>query len=120
MSSIAMGAITHAPGQSLLGGLAVGGIFAGANAQQNASQNAANAQTAQSQAAISEQQRQFDAVRQLLAPYVNAGTGQNGSLQTQQALLGLLGNDAQQQAINSLSNSARMGSLTPCGRCVLQ
>ena len=98
----------------IVGSNIIGGVLGG-HAQSNASNNATQAQVAQSQAAIAEQRRQFDAYRALLEPYVKAGTGANGSLQGQQALLGLLGNDKQQEAINALSNSSRMGEMTRQG-----
>lgn len=86
---------------AIAGATLVGGIVS-SNAQSNAARSASNAQTSADQAAIAEQQRQFDAVQRLLAPYVNAGTGALGQ---QQALLGLNGAAAQQQAIAALQSS---------------
>jgi hypothetical protein len=75
----------------------VGGIM-----QSNAASDAAGAQTAASQAGIEEQRRQFNLVRELLQPYVAAGTP---ALQQQQALIGLQGPQAQEQAIAGLEGS---------------
>ena len=76
----------------------VGGIM-----QSNAASDAAGAQTAAAEAGIAEQRRQFDLVQQLLKPYVEAGTP---ALQQQQALIGLQGQEAQQQAISALEQGA--------------
>jgi hypothetical protein len=95
--------------------LAVGTVAAGAmsaNAQKKAAQGAANAQREAAEQGIEEQRRQFDAVKELLSPYVNAGTG---SLSAQQNILGLNGFDAQQQAMNQLQNSAQFGALAKQG-----
>jgi hypothetical protein len=70
---------------------------------------------------IGEQRRQFDMVRQTLAPYITAGnralqdlrpyqqTGRD-ALQGQRALIGLNGQDAQQAAIAGLENSPEMAA----------
>jgi hypothetical protein len=70
---------------------------------------------------IGEQRRQFNIVRQTLAPYITAGnqalgdltayreTGQD-ALQGQRALIGLNGQDAQQAAIAGLENSPEMAA----------
>jgi hypothetical protein len=76
----------------------VGGIM-----QSQAAGEAAGAQTAAAEAGIAEQRRQFDLVQQLLKPYVEAGTP---ALQQQQALIGLQGQEAQQQAISALEQGA--------------
>jgi hypothetical protein len=86
-----------------------GSIFSGL-AQGNAAKQASKAQTQAAQQGVDEQRRQFEAAQQVLSPYVEAGTqaiaglqpyaqAGVGSLQQQQALLGLLGPEAQQQAI---------------------
>lgn len=74
-----------------------------ASAQKKAAGQASAAQEASSMAAIEEQRRQFDAMQQLMNPYVNAGSS---ALTAQQNLLGLNGNQAQQDAVNGISNSA--------------
>lgn len=80
------------------GSQVVGGLM-----QSDAASDAAGAQTAASQAGIEEQRRQFNMVRELLKPYVEAGTP---ALQQQQALIGLQGQQAQQQAISALEQGA--------------
>ncbi|SSR14995.1 Uncharacterised protein [Acinetobacter nosocomialis] len=86
----------------------VAGVYSAnkaASAQKKAANQASQAQTESSQAAIDEQRRQFDAIQELMKPYVNAGTG---ALSSQQDLLGLNGADKQQAAINSINNSPAM------------
>ena len=85
-----------------VGGAALVGGLASASAQRSAGNKAADAQMAAADRGIAEQQRQFDAVTQMLAPYRNAGTQALGG---QLALAGLAGGDAQQQAITQLQNS---------------
>lgn len=86
---------------AVAGATLVGGIYA-SNQSSKAAKNASGAQMAANQSAIGEQQRQFDTVRGLLAPYVTAG---NGAVTAQQNLLGLNGNDAQQAAYSSIQGS---------------
>lgn len=97
---------------AVVGGAVVGGVMS-SNAQKDAASTAADAQTQSSQASIGEQQRQFDALQKLLAPYVGAGTG---SLTAQQNLLGLNGNDAQSTAISGIKNSSQFNELNQQGQ----
>jgi hypothetical protein len=94
-------------GSSLLSGLVQG----------NAAKQGAKEQTKSAQEGIEEQRRQFEATKEVFKPYVVAGTeaigglqpyaqAGVGSLQQQQALLGLLGPEAQQQAIAQLEQGA--------------
>lgn len=83
-------------------GTLVGGSIASSNAQKKAAQAAAGAQTAASEAGIAEQQRQFDAIQELLKPFVSQGTT---ALTQQGNLVGLGGTEAQQQAIQALQSS---------------
>lgn len=85
-----------------VGGAALVGGLASASAQRSAGNKAADAQQAAADRGIAEQQRQFDTVTQMLAPYRDAGTQALGG---QLALAGLGGGDAQQQAIAQLQNS---------------
>ena len=94
-----------------VGGSLLGSIISG-DAQRSAGNTAADATSAANQAAIAEQQRQFDQVRQLLQPYTQAGTGALGA---QQNLIGLNGNDAQQAAINALQQSPQFTSMQKLG-----
>lgn len=96
---------------SIAGAGIVGGAYA-AHEQKGAAKDAAEAQSASAQQGINEQQRQFDAVQKLLAPYVNSGSG---AITAQQNLIGLGGNAEQQKAIDALKNSAQFGELTRQG-----
>jgi len=90
------------------GAIAVGTIGAGymsSKAQGKAAGAASDAQYAAAQLSVDEQKRQFDALQELLKPYVNAGSG---ALNGQQDLLGLNGLTAQQEAIDGINNSAAM------------
>lgn len=96
---------------AVAGGTIVGGLLS-SNAQQNAAETASNAQTQSAQAGIAEQQRQFDAIQKLLAPYVQAGAP---ALAGQQDILGLNGAQAQQAAYAGLQNSPAFSSLAQQG-----
>ncbi|WP_288384600.1 hypothetical protein [uncultured Acinetobacter sp.] len=93
----------------------VGGVLS-SRAQSKAASSAAQAQTEASQAAIDEQRRQFDAVQELMKPYVNAGTQ---GLSGQSDLLGLNGADKQQAAIDAINNSAAMKTYVQQGENAL-
>lgn len=95
-----------------VGGAALVGGLASSSAQKSAANKASNAQQAAAEAGIAEQQRQFDAVQKLLAPYVQAGTG---ALTGQQNLIGLNGENAQAMAIQSLQQSPQFTSLLQQG-----
>lgn len=84
-------------------GLVVGGSqLIGGAMQSRAAGKAAGQQADAAQAGIEEQRRQFDEMRKLLAPYVQAGTP---ALQGMQNLIGLGGAEAQQQAIAGIEQS---------------
>lgn len=88
----------------ILGGSSLlGGIFGSRGASK-----AARAQTQAAKMGIAEQRRQFDFTREQLAPYAAAGPG---ALEQQQALVGLLGPEAQQQAIAGVESSPLLQSL---------
>jgi len=74
----------------------------GSKAAGKAGERAAGAQTQASLAGIEEQRRQFDVSQEQAAPFREAGVAALGQ---QQALLGLSGIDAQQQAFSGLSES---------------
>ena len=76
--------------------------------QSRSASKAASHQTASAQAGIDEQRRQFDEIRKLLEPYVAAG---QPALQAQQALIGLGGPQAQQQAITGIEQSPLLQEL---------
>lgn len=89
----------------------VGGIT-GAKQAGKAAEAAGRTQATSAQAGIDEQRRQFDALVELMAPYVTAGTGAMGQ---QQALIGLQGPEAQQQAISGLEQSPLFQAMTQQG-----
>lgn len=108
---------------AVVGSSIVSGIIGSESAE-----DAAAAQERSSEAGIKEQRRQFDAIVELLSPYVQAGAGFEeldeegnvigftpGSLQSQQALLGLLGPEAQQEAIAGIEGSPQFSSLIRSG-----
>jgi hypothetical protein len=106
-------------------GSVVGGIT-GAKQSAKAAGKAADTQAAAAQAGVDEQKRQFDALVNLMAPYVTAGTGALGRLTPyetagqqafgqQQALIGLQGPEAQQQAIAALEASPQFQALQQQG-----
>lgn len=96
---------------AVAGGTLIGGYMS-SNAQEDAANTAAGAQTQSAQLGIDETRRQFDAVQKLLSPYVNAGTG---ALTGQQDLLGLNGKDAQSGAIAGIQSSPQFGALAQQG-----
>lgn len=67
-----------------------------------AAKEASKAQQNASQQGMEEQRRQFDALQQLMKPYVESGAG---ALSGQNDLLGLNGFDKQQGAIGNIENS---------------
>lgn len=93
----------------------IGGIT-GAKQQGEAAQSAAQTQAASAGQAVDEQRRQFDAIVQMMSPYLQAGTSALGQ---QQNLLGLGGADSQQQAINQLQQSPIYTSMLQSGQNAL-
>ena len=83
-------------------GLVVAGsTLIGGAIQSRAAGRAADAQSEAAERGIEEQRRQFDAVRELLKPYVDVG---GPALQQQQNLIGLGGPEAQAAAIQALES----------------
>lgn len=82
-------------------GSVIGGIT-GAKQQAQAIEAAGQLQAGQSAAGIAEERRQFDALIELMKPYVSAGSE---GLTGQRALLGLEGQQAQSQAIQNIAQS---------------
>lgn len=74
----------------------------GSKAAGKAAEDAAKAQEGAALAGIAEQRRQFDVSQENLQPFQEAGVGALGQ---QQALLGLSGREAQQQAFAGLTES---------------
>lgn len=86
---------------------AVGGAYTA-----NQAGNAADAQVQAANNGIAENRRQFDVVRQLLAPYVTTGTDALGGYR---GLAGVDGPQAQQAAITALQGTPQFGALTKQG-----
>jgi hypothetical protein len=99
----------------------IGDVFGGITGAKQAGEAAERAgatQAAAAQQGIEEQRRQFDKFVELMAPYVTAGTGALGG---QQALLGLGGAGAQQQAIAGIEGSPQFQAMVQQGeRAILQ
>lgn len=89
----------------------VGGVT-GAKQMGAAGERAAATQAGMAQAGISEQQRQFDKLVELMSPFVTAGYGALGQ---QQALAGLAGPEQQTTAISALEQSPQFQALTRQG-----
>lgn len=93
--------------------LAVGGTQVASGAlQYNAAKKASGAQVAGAQMGVAEQQRQFDALQELLKPYVQAG---GPALQGQQNLIGLGAPGAQQTAIEQIAQGPQFGAMVQQG-----
>lgn len=93
----------------------VGGIT-GAKQAGEAAERAGQTQAAAAQAGIEEQRRQFDKLVELMAPYTAVGVP---AMTAQQALLGLQGAPAQEQAIAVLESSPQMQALIQQGENAL-
>src|SRR3990167_1451001 len=90
-------------------GLVVGGTSIGSGVlQHQAASKAAKAQAGAAEAGIDEQRRQFDALQELLRPYVEAGTP---ALKAQQAFVGLGGPGAEREAIAGVEASPAFQAL---------
>jgi hypothetical protein len=110
-------------------GDAIGDIFGGitgASQAADAAESASATQVAASAAGIAEQQRQFNKLVELMAPYVTAGTGAIGRLAPyeqagqeafgqQQALIGLQGPEAERAAIERISSGETFQALARQG-----
>lgn len=88
------------------------GNITGSTDATEAARIAAATQAGAAQEGISEQQRQFDAITSMMSPYLEAGTS---ALSAQQALTGLGGPEAQQQAIAQLQASPQYEALVGSG-----
>ena len=88
------------------------GDLTGANQAAAGAERAAQTQGAAAEKSIEEQRRQFDALVELMTPYVTAG---EGAISQQQALIGLQGPEAQQEAIAGFEQSPLFQSLVKQG-----
>lgn len=94
------------------------GDITGANQAAAGAERAATTQAGAAEKGIAEQRRQFDALVELMTPYVTAG---EGAISQQQALIGLQGPEAQQQAIAGFEESPLFQSLVKQGeQAILQ
>jgi hypothetical protein len=80
--------------------------------QADAAGKAAETQSGAAAAGIAEQRRQFDAMRELLKPYTEAGVP---ALEAQQAFLGLQGPEAERAAIERISGGETFKALAGQG-----
>jgi hypothetical protein len=92
---------------AMIGAAVVGGV-ASSQASKGAAEDAANAQRDSTQQGIAAQNQQFEAMRELLSPWVKAG---GRALAGQQDLAGLNGAAPQQMAIDALQQSPQFQSL---------
>ena len=90
----------------------IGGSIASSAVQARSASKAGRAQTQAAEMGIQEQREARLATERLMAPYVAAGTG---SLEQQQAILGLLGPEAQQQAYSGIEQGPLFQSLVKQG-----
>jgi hypothetical protein len=84
--------------------------------QSRAASKGAAAQTASAQQGIDEQRRQFEAVRELLAPFVMGGTTAFGQ---QMALTGAAGADAQRAALQAIEQGPEFAALAQQGETAI-
>jgi hypothetical protein len=95
---------------AIIGSAVVGAGVSMSNAED--AEDAAYAQSQAAQAGMSEEQRRFDSIQELLKPYVSAGAP---ALTGQQDLLGLNGYGAQQAAVSGIQNGAEFQALLAQG-----
>ncbi len=99
-------------------GSIAGGVISG-SATRSAGREAAQATSDATALSVAEQSRQFERATEILSDYVKIGTGEEGgaqgSIQAQQALLGLLGDEEQQNAITSIEEGAEYQALARQG-----
>jgi hypothetical protein len=91
---------------------AVGGSIIGGVIASNGAEDAAETQAGATEAGIAEQRRQFDSIKELLSPYVNAG---GRGLNMYEGLAGLWGAETQRGNIRMLEDSAEFKSLSKQG-----
>lgn len=89
----------------------IGGIT-GAKQAGQAAERAGQTQAAAAEKGIEEQRRQFDALIELMSPYVTAGTG---AMTQQQAFLGMQGPEAEQAAIERIRGGETFKALSQQG-----
>ncbi len=98
-------------GLAMIGSSIAGGLLS-SGAQRSAASTAAGAQIQAAELGVEEQRRQFDAVQELLRPYVEAGTSALGQ---QLALAGVSEPEAQRAAITALEQGPQFEALVGQG-----
>ena len=93
----------------LSAGLSVGGGVISAGAQKSAASKASGAQVQATEMQIAEQRRQFNMIRKLAAPYVQAG---NAAQSAQMDLMGLGGVLQRNKAIGDLRKTPEFKAMT--------
>jgi len=96
---------------AMIGSSILGGIMS-SRSQKKAAQTAATAQTQAAEMGIAEQRRQFDAMQQLMSPYVQGG---QGAFSQMMAATGAMGPEAQQQYIQGIEQGPEFGALVRQG-----
>ena len=97
-------------------GASVGGAAISAGAQRRAANTAAAAQTQASNETIAEQRRQFDAIRETMAPFIEVGTDAQRQLAN---LVGLSGDQAQQAALDAINQGPQLNTAIQLGENAL-
>lgn len=92
---------------AVVGGSVIGGVLS-ANAQEDAANTAANAQTQSNALAEAGVQRRFDHLQSLFKPFVDTGTS---ALFAQGNLIGLNGGAPQQAAIDAIRNGPQFQAM---------
>lgn len=127
LAGVGAGTALGVTGTALLAGTAAAGVAGSAMSSNKAAGAATQAAQTQAEAqgqAINEQRRQFDAIQELLKPYVEAGKTDltkpyieagPGALQAMQGLAGLRGAAEQQAAIDQIKQSAQYQELAKQG-----
>lgn len=97
---------------SFIAAAVVGSTVISGVVQSRAARRASRTQAAAADAGIAEQRRQFDAVENLMDPFITTGTD---ALSRQAALVGAGGEDAQRAAIQALEQGPEFEALTRQG-----
>ena len=97
-------------------GIGAGGSALAAKSQKDAAKDASNAQVESDDKAIAEQRRQFDAVQELMAPFIETGTDATNAMAS---LAGVNGADAQAAGLLDIENSPQLASAIAQGENAL-
>lgn len=97
-------------------GIGAGGSALAAKSQSDAASDAADAQIESDEAAIAEQRRQFDAVQELMKPFIETGTSATAAMAN---LAGINGADAQAAGLLNIENSPQLASAIAQGENAL-